>query len=179
MSALTLFGVLVLTVMLIFYALEERAPVYVLLFAVSCAASSTYGFLQGAWPFGVVEAIWTGVALQRWRGRIAASGPRADRPIACDMTALSADERRRYDVLRARVIDAVTRVVPSADAFRLQIGKGLGVTDVAEWASLEHRCCPFLNISLSIEPDDGLSVQLGGSAAIKAFLRGEFGAILG
>jgi len=55
--------------MLVFYALEDRAPVFILCFAVSCAASSTYGFLQGAWPFGVVEAVWTLVALRRWRRR--------------------------------------------------------------------------------------------------------------
>jgi hypothetical protein len=52
--------------MLVFYALEARAAVFVLAFAVACAASSLYGFLQGAWPFGVVEAIWCIVALRRW-----------------------------------------------------------------------------------------------------------------
>lgn len=51
MSLLTLFGVLAVTAMLVFYALEERSPVFVLLFACACAASSVYGFLQGAWPF--------------------------------------------------------------------------------------------------------------------------------
>ncbi|HVG56659.1 MAG TPA: hypothetical protein VM846_19620 [Vicinamibacterales bacterium] len=51
MSLLTLFGVLAVTAMLVFYALEERSPVFVLLFSCACAASSVYGFLQGAWPF--------------------------------------------------------------------------------------------------------------------------------
>ena len=69
MTPLTLFGVLSVTAMLVFYALEERAPVFILCFAAACAASSVYGFLQGAWPFGIVEAIWTGVAVQRWRRR--------------------------------------------------------------------------------------------------------------
>lgn len=62
-----MFGVLAVTAMLVFYALEERAPVFTLWFAAACAASSVYGFLQGAWPFGIVEAIWTGVAIRRWR----------------------------------------------------------------------------------------------------------------
>lgn len=53
--------------MLLFYALEARGPLYVLGFAFACAAGSAYGFLQGAWPFGVVEAIWAAVALRRWR----------------------------------------------------------------------------------------------------------------
>lgn len=56
---------LAVTAMLVFYAFEERSPGFVLLFAAACAASSVYGFLQGAWPFGVVEAIWTGVAVRR------------------------------------------------------------------------------------------------------------------
>ncbi len=73
MDALTAFGLLAVTGMLVFYALEERSPRYVLAFAAACAMASVYGFLQGAWPFGVVEAIFTGVALRRWRARIASA----------------------------------------------------------------------------------------------------------
>ncbi len=66
MDPLTAFGALAVTAMLIFYALESRSPAFVLAFAGACLASSAYGFLQGAWPFGVVEAIWSAVALRRW-----------------------------------------------------------------------------------------------------------------
>jgi hypothetical protein len=66
MDALTIFGLFAVTAMLVFYALEERSPHAVLGFALACALGSIYGFLQGAWPFGVVEAIWAGVALRRW-----------------------------------------------------------------------------------------------------------------
>ena len=52
--------------MLLAYALERRSPVFVLVFAGACVASSVYGWLQGAWPFGVVELVWSGVALRRW-----------------------------------------------------------------------------------------------------------------
>jgi len=55
--------------LLVTYALEPRSPRYVLAFAGACLASSIYGFLQGAWPFGVVEVVWCGVALRRWRAR--------------------------------------------------------------------------------------------------------------
>lgn len=55
--------------MLVFYALEHRNPVYVLWFALACVLASAYGFLQGAWPFGVVELVWSGVALRRWYQR--------------------------------------------------------------------------------------------------------------
>jgi hypothetical protein len=66
MSALTAFGLFAVTAMLVFYALEERSPLFILAFAFSCALGSTYGFLQGAWPFGIVEAVWTVVAARRW-----------------------------------------------------------------------------------------------------------------
>jgi hypothetical protein len=70
MDGLTLFGLLAVTAMLAFYALEDRSPRFVLAFAGACLAASAYGFLQGAWPFGLVEAIWAGVAVHRWRKRL-------------------------------------------------------------------------------------------------------------
>ena len=66
MDALTTFGLVAVTSMLVTYALEERSHWYILAFAAACALGSAYGFLQGAWPFGVVEAIWAAVALRRW-----------------------------------------------------------------------------------------------------------------
>jgi hypothetical protein len=70
MSALSLFGLAAVTAMLIFYAVEDRSPWFVLAFAVACALGSAYGFLQGAWPFGLVEAVWACVAVYRWRMRM-------------------------------------------------------------------------------------------------------------
>lgn len=66
MSALDLFGLIAVSLMLLFYALEKRSRWYILAFAGACGLGSVYGFLQGAWPFGVVEAIWAGVAARRW-----------------------------------------------------------------------------------------------------------------
>jgi hypothetical protein len=66
MDAQTLFGLFAVTAMLVFYALEERSYHAILGFALACGLGSAYGFLQGAWPFGVVEAIWAVVALRRW-----------------------------------------------------------------------------------------------------------------
>ena len=66
MDSLTIFGALAVAAMLLFYALEDRSAWYVLAFAGACLASSVYGFLQGAWPFGVVELLWSTVAFRRW-----------------------------------------------------------------------------------------------------------------
>jgi len=66
MTRLTLFGLFAVTAMLVCYALESRSPWFILAFAGSCALGSAYGFLQGAWPFGLVEAVWAIVAARRW-----------------------------------------------------------------------------------------------------------------
>lgn len=66
MDGLTLFGLFAVTAMLVTYALEARSPLYILAFAGACGLGSIYGFLQGAWPFGIVEAIWALVAFRRW-----------------------------------------------------------------------------------------------------------------
>jgi hypothetical protein len=65
---LTLFGVAALTFMMLMYALERRHRGFILAFALGCILASTYGFLSGAWPFGVVEAIWAAVAIHRYTG---------------------------------------------------------------------------------------------------------------
>ena len=63
---LTVFGVTALTFMMVMYAFERRDRRFVLAFACGCALASIYGFLSGAWPFGVVEAIWAIVAVRRF-----------------------------------------------------------------------------------------------------------------
>ena len=70
MDALTAFGLSAVTAMLVFYALESRGAVFTLGFAGACALGSVYGFLQGAWPFGLIEAVWALVALNKWRSRL-------------------------------------------------------------------------------------------------------------
>lgn len=66
MDALTVYGIAALSFMMLMYALESRGRSFILAFAAGCAMSSAYGFLSGAWPFGIVEAIWTLIALRRW-----------------------------------------------------------------------------------------------------------------
>jgi hypothetical protein len=67
MDPLTLFGLVAVAAMLLFYALEDRSPHFLLAFAGACVLASVYGFLQGAWPFGLVELVWSVVALRRWQ----------------------------------------------------------------------------------------------------------------
>lgn len=73
MDRLSLYGLFAVSLMLVAYALEDRSPWFTLVFAGACGLGSVYGFLQGAWPFGVVEAIWAVVAANRFRLRFSAS----------------------------------------------------------------------------------------------------------
>jgi len=66
-TLITIYGVIAVTFMMAMYALERRHPAFVLAFAGGCLASAAYGFLSGAWPFGVVEAIWSVIAVRRYR----------------------------------------------------------------------------------------------------------------
>ena len=75
MDALTLFGLVAVTAMLACYALEDASPWWTLAFAAACLLVAAYGFMQGAWPFGVLEVVWAGIAALRWRRR------RADGPV--------------------------------------------------------------------------------------------------
>ncbi len=65
---ITIFGIIAVTFMMVMYALERRNPGFVVAFAIGCLFSSVYGFLSGAWPFGVVEVVWAGVAIRRYVG---------------------------------------------------------------------------------------------------------------
>ena len=65
--AITVYGVVVVTFMMVMYALERRGRAFIAAFACGCGLSSVYGFLSGAWPFGVVELIWAGVAVRRFQ----------------------------------------------------------------------------------------------------------------
>lgn len=69
MDSLSLFGFAAISFMLLAYMFENKNPYFVLLFACACACAmgSLYGFLQGGWPFGLIERIWSVIALKRWR----------------------------------------------------------------------------------------------------------------
>jgi hypothetical protein len=66
MDKLSVFGFFAVILMLVTYALEKRSSWFILAFSGSCLLGSAYGFLQGAWPFGLVEAVWAWVAARRW-----------------------------------------------------------------------------------------------------------------
>jgi hypothetical protein len=92
LDGLTAFGLIAVSLMLIFYAVEARSRHFVLAFAGACVMGSAYGFLQGAWPFGVVEGVWSVVAVRRWwRSSVAPTSPAGS---IGDIDAFLADVKR-------------------------------------------------------------------------------------
>jgi hypothetical protein len=75
MTALNLFGLAAVSVMVACYAMESRHTGFILAFAASCVLASIYGFLQGAWPFGAVEVVWSVIAARRWWAAVRQSRP--------------------------------------------------------------------------------------------------------
>jgi len=67
MSKLSLFGLFAVTAMVVCYALERRHRAFIQAFSAACILASVYGFLQGAWPFGIVELVWAVIAFIRWK----------------------------------------------------------------------------------------------------------------
>jgi hypothetical protein len=67
LTPLTIFGLFAVTAMVVCYSFENRSSAFILAFAGACLLGSIYGFLQGAWPFGVVELVWSVIAFVRWR----------------------------------------------------------------------------------------------------------------
>ena len=96
------------------------------------------------------------------------------RPIACDMSALSAAERERYTALRNKLLAAIRNVASTATAFRLTLNDSISVTDAAEWMTLERRCCPFLDLGIELDRQGSMRVTIGGDENIMAFLAEEF-----
>ena len=90
MTGLNMFGLFAVSVMVVSYALETRHSAFVLVFAASCVLASVYGFLQGAWPFGIVEAIWSVVAARRWW-----TGAAPHRAVGGPMASAAGSQERR------------------------------------------------------------------------------------
>ncbi|WMT51623.1 MAG: hypothetical protein RE471_01770 [Ferroplasma sp.] len=65
-TALTVYGSTVLAMMMVFYLMESRSPVYSLLFAIMCFCSAVYGTLAGVYPFGVIETVWGAFSVHRF-----------------------------------------------------------------------------------------------------------------
>lgn len=164
MDALTLYGLISVLLMLVFYALEARSHWFVLAFSISCLMASAYGFMQGAWPFGLVELIWAGVAATRWRDakRSSPSERLASRiPLIFNSgvelrptqqagiaNAIVLDEQRRSDL----TWDRYARLSRTADALKQRVQEGARILDVGGFDGALALFLPRYHIDV-IDPD--------------------------
>ena len=148
---LTLYGACAVTFMMVMYAFESRDRIFVLLFAFGCALSSSYGFLAGTWPFGVVEAIWAGIAVNRYR--VLRQEPAPEPHIACTLTAGELEERSRVgQALAERTL--IGSPVATKDGIQLRF-RGDAENDLRAIIKAEAECCPFLDFRLHPGADPG------------------------
>jgi hypothetical protein len=94
--------------------------------------------------------------------------------LACNMTAFTPDDRRRYDALRARVMAAIDDVIELPNGYRARLGSGASVGETAEWISLEQRCCPFIEMTLQLNEGGAVWIELTGRPGVKEILASEF-----
>ena len=97
--------------------------------------------------------------------------------IVCNMSAFSPDERQRYLTLRAKVMESVQQVTETPRGFRAGLAGTVAAGEIAEWITLEQRCCPFLELSIHPAGDTTQWLDLEGGAGVKELLRAEFDAL--
>ena len=103
--------------------------------------------------------------------------PAAAAAIVCNMSAFSPEEQQRYRALRAKVMEAVQQVVETPRGFRARLAGAVSAGEIAEWISLEQRCCPFLELVVRPADDQIHWLDLEGGAGVKELLRAEFDAL--
>ena len=98
------------------------------------------------------------------------------RVIACNLKAIGASERARYNELVKRLRAAVLERRELSDGFEFRLdGKAMTLPEVAEWMSKERLCCPFLAFQLATPGGHGdWWLKLSGPKGAKEFLAQEF-----
>ncbi len=166
------------------YALEPRSPRFVLAFAAACLAAAAYALATEAWVFAALEVVWGGVALSRWRRAAAGAAPgvmrrsdaMTDVPIVCDMDAFQPGERERHAALWREASGRLAGAEAAGEGYVLRFRRTPGLpATLAEWASLERICCPFLTIAVEDGPEAGVVLRLSGPAGTRALLEAELG----
>ena len=97
-------------------------------------------------------------------------------PLACNLAAMDAAQRARYQSLVRELDTARLEVRELADGYALRFESDPAhYRALEEFITLEHLCCPFLTLTMEIAADDGpLWLRLTGREGVKEFLRLEF-----
>lgn len=106
----------------------------------------------------------------------ATSARQADSPIACQLRALNAAQRERQKALLQIAREKVIATVELPNGFALRMPSDHATfLEVAEWVSLERRCCAFAEFTLELRIDDSFWVTVTGGDGAKEVLAAEMG----
>jgi hypothetical protein len=97
----------------------------------------------------------------------------------CNLGALSVNERSQHEQLSRRIARAVRTIRELESGYECDLdASDLTLIDLATWAELERRCCPFIDFGLEwFAERHMLTLRLSGGDGIKAFLRAEISAL--
>jgi hypothetical protein len=93
----------------------------------------------------------------------------------CNLGVMNTEERARYTALARKLMGAgeERRELDNGYAFKLQTEK-ISLREIAEWITFERRCCPFFNLQIEAEPNDGpVWLRMTGAPGIKQFILSE------
>jgi hypothetical protein len=144
LDRVTLFGLIAVSLMLVFYALEDRSSYFVLAFAGACALGSTYGFLQGVWPFGIVEGIWSVVAVRKWYQQARAN------PVEAEYA------RRPVDAMIQDLLNLSHQVAPTTFEFRDEFMQPMGFVQIY----CQSSCRILVHRLWAASPGKGVGSQI-------------------
>lgn len=98
----------------------------------------------------------------------------ASEPFACNLNALTKTERARHQRLSKALRSGVEEEKELRDGYAFRLAPRMFMT-VAEWVSLERRCCPFFAFELEQSKDNGpLWLRITGAKGANEFMRAEF-----
>ncbi|HLY27215.1 MAG TPA: hypothetical protein VKQ72_12795 [Aggregatilineales bacterium] len=97
---------------------------------------------------------------------------KSDVVIACDPTAIPAEQRDQWAASGKLVFAAVEEVREFPDGYGLRLpADSAMLLKVAEYISNERLCCPFLRFEIDIQPNRGpIWVRLTGGEAVKEYI---------
>jgi hypothetical protein len=108
---------------------------------------------------------------------ITAAAAEVEKPrriLACNMNALTKEQRTRHEAVTGRLLRDATRE-DLADGYLFTIDRRISVAELAEWVADESRCCPAVDFHVELPASGPLTLRLDGGADVKAFLAAELG----
>jgi hypothetical protein len=105
----------------------------------------------------------------------AAKVQKPQRILACNMSALTKEQRARHEAVTKRLLQHATRK-DLTEGFLFTIDRAhVSVAELAEWVADESRCCPAVDFHVELPAFGALTLRMDGGADVKQFIAAELG----